>query len=187
MIFRKGGRDGDLKLQCFYFVCQTPLWNPLPALVSSKSLRCKKNTVQAKLHLFYPHSLCRIIDENAGVNRGGVGSEPPCPPDWLAAFARALIFHCNRQCNILSCQSDSPPLETVQDSNHINHPSTSTITTTNPHFIRIFMHSANKILCMIFLTLPCSLPQFLAYYPSQESVWRWLQQPLWAQRMCSAQ
>lgn len=105
-----------------------------PALVSNEGPGCIENTVKAEICLFYPPPPppppCRIIDSNAGVNGGGVGAEPPCPPDWLAAFARALIFHCNRQCNILSCQSDSPPLETVQDSNHINHPSTSTVTTT---------------------------------------------------------
>lgn len=61
------------------------------------------------------------------VNRGAVGSAIPCPPAclpaWLPAFARATIFLCNRQCNRLSCQSDSPPLETIQDSNPINPPS----------------------------------------------------------------
>lgn len=86
-------------------------------------------------------------------------------PAWLGAFARATIFHCNLQCNRLSCQSNSPPLEMVQDSNPINPP---------PQFISIFMRSANKILCMIFLLLPPSpslpLPHFLAYYPSKESV-----------------
>lgn len=57
-------------------------------------------------------------------------------------------------------------MERVQDSNHINHPSTSTIAAAVPHFIPIFVRSANKIPCLIFPILPRSLPHFLAYYPS---------------------
>lgn len=161
----------------------------LPSQYSVKAQAVYSWWSQRCVFFFSPLSAASFVPK-LGVNRGAAGSETPClppcllgwlplpEPQYFTAFVSAIDSAVNPTPHPWKRFRILIPLPSRV---HLN---------LNAFCKQDFMHdllSPPPLPTPHFSISPtCSLSHFLAYYPSKESVWRWLQL-LWAQRMCSAQ